>query len=360
MNRFLSLVIIILVGFAPAFSNGIESFGQVLSSYKIVRPADPLMREIAKRFEVVRKLDDGFEIIVPALQKSDLLKLDPTAELLEADLALPALAPNPFKNANEPDYRTLAGVQSELARIATENPKIAQLVVYGRSQQGRDLVALKLSDNVTQDENEPEVMLTAATHGDEVITTEILMNLLERLVDNYAKDSRLTGIVDNRVIYFIPVVNPDGFYSRLRYDNNVDPNRSYPYPGDPNAKSTASITGLLKFFHAHHIVGSIDFHAYGELIMFPWAYTYEPIASEFYAPFNELAGQMAEQNKYTFGPISKVIYVAQGSSADYYFWKNKTKAFAIEVGMAKQPVPSQIPAYTEEQAEPTWRFLESF
>ncbi len=360
MSRFSSAFGLIAMIFLPTLSNGVESFDQVLSAYKIVRPAEQVMNEIARRFEVVRKLNDGYEVVVPAIRKSELLQLDPNAQLLEADISLPPLPTNPFKSTNGPDYRTLADVQSEMARFAADHPKIAQLVAYGRSQQGRELVALKLSDNVTVDENEPEIMLTAATHGDEVITTEILMNLLGRLIENYGKDSRLTALVDGREIYFIPVVNPDGFYTRSRYDNNVDPNRSYPHPGDPNAKSTASIRGLLDFFHTRDFVGSIDFHAYGEMVMFPWAYTYNAIAPEYFTPYNSLAGQMAELNGYAFGPISKVIYVAVGSSADYYFWKNKTKAFAVEVGMAKQPIPSKIPAYTEAQAEPTWRFLESF
>lgn len=346
--------------FLPAFSNGVESFEQVLSTYKIKEPLEPVMKEIGRRFEVVRKLEDGYEVIVPAVRSRELFELGANAQLIKADISLPAIPRNPFKSVNAPDYRTFAEVNAEMVRIATENPKIAQLVSYGRSQQGRELVALKLSDNVSDDEDEPEVMLTAATHGDEVITTEVLMNLLGRLIENYAKDTRLTALVDGREIYFIPVVNPDGFYTRSRYDNNVDPNRSYPHPGDPNAKSTASIRGLLDFYHSRKIVGSVDFHAYGEMIMFPWAYTYNPIAEEFYTPYNLLAGHMAEQNGYDFGPISKVIYVAQGSSADYYFWKNKTKAFAIEVGLEKQPIPAKIPVYTETQAEPTWRFLESF
>lgn len=357
MARFLSGLILVLL---PVFSNGIESFEQVLSSYKVVTPGEREMSEIARRFEVVRKLPDGYEVIVPAREARELLKLNPAAQLLDSDISIPAIPRSPFKTVNVPDYRTLAEVHDEMKKIAADFPKIAKLEVYGKSQQGRDLLALKISDNVTDDETEPEIMLTAATHGDEVITTEILMNLLSRLIENYAKDARLTAIVDNREIYFIPVVNPDGFFNRSRYDNNVDPNRSYPHPGSPNARPTASIRGLLEFFHARNIVGSIDFHAYGEMVMFPWAYTYNAIPEEFYTPYNALAGEMAGENGYAFGPISKVIYVAVGSSADYYFWKNKTKAFAIEVGMSKQPMPASIPAYTETQAESTWRFLESF
>lgn len=366
MKSFLFSICAAALIFAPNFSNSQESFGQVLSSYKITRPTDETMQKIAKRFEVVSRLPDGFEIIVPAVQKNELFALDPKATLIRADIAeapfvKSAPAPgNGFANLQPIDYRTLADVQAEMAAIAQAHPDIAQLVPYGESQQHRPLLALKISDNVTADENEPQIMLTAATHGDEVITTEVLMNLLNRLVENYKKDARLSAMIDNREIFFIPVVNVDGFYYRTRYDNNVDPNRSYPYPKNPNATPTASIRALIDFFNAHNFAGSIDFHAYGELIMYPWAYTYQSIEEEYRAPFHALAGAMAQTNHYTFGPISKVIYVAEGSSADYYFWQKKTKAFAIEVGRAKQPVPTQIQAYTEAQAEPLWRFIESF
>lgn len=350
--------------FAPTLSNSQESFSQVLSSYKITRPAEETMQKIAKRFEVVRRLPDGFEILVPAVDKRELLALDPKATLLRADITeAPFVRSAPglgFANLQPVDYRTLEDVQTEMVALAKAHPDIAQLITYGESQQHRPLMALKISDNVTADEGEPQIMLTAATHGDEVITTEILMNLLNRLVDNYGKDARLSAMIENREIYFIPVVNVDGFYYRTRYDNNVDPNRSYPYPKNPNATPTASIRGLIDFFNSHNFAGSLDFHAYGELIMYPWAYTYQPIEEEYRAPFHALAGAMAQTNRYTYGPISKVIYVAEGSSADYYFWQKKTKAFAIEVGRAKQPNPTQIQAYTEAQAEPLWRFIESF
>jgi carboxypeptidase T len=203
-------------------------------------------------------------------------------------------------------------------------------------------------------------MLTAATHGDEIITTEILLNLVEKLLAGYDVDARLKNIVDKNEVYFIPVVNPDGFTRRQRYEGGRDPNRSYPYPEDESIESTPSIAALRAFFHSRPIVGSIDFHAYGEMIMYPWAYTYDHIEAADKAQFHAVTEHMAKTNGYAYGPISEVIYVAKGSSCDYYYWKKKTKALAIEVGSQKAPPPQQIPAYTLEQTEPTWRFLESF
>ena len=68
---------------------------------------------------------------------------------------------------------------------------------------------------------------------------------------------------------------------------------------------------------------------------------------------------MAEANRYTYGPIADVIYLAPGSSADYYYWKKGSLSLGIEMGQDKVPSPSEFPAYFESQEESTWRFLEA-
>ena len=203
-------------------------------------------------------------------------------------------------------------------------------------------------------------MITAATHGDEIITTEVALGLIDKLIAGYGNDQRITNMVDNRELYFVPVVNADGFVARARYDKGVDPNRSYPYPENPNAKSTASITALINFFNSRNFEGTLDFHASGELTMYPWAYSYDSVPKKDKEIFHNLTKKMAATNGYTYGPISEVIYVAKGSSADYYYWTKNTIAIAIEVGNSKSPYPNEIPNYIKEQVESTWIFIESF
>ncbi|MGK4422398.1 hypothetical protein ACSLVQ_29530, partial [Klebsiella pneumoniae] len=76
------------------------------------------------------------------------------------------------------------------------------------------------------------------------------------------------------------------------------------------------------------------------------------------ARFDALTKHMAEVNNYVYGPIADVIYVAPGSSADYYFWKKGSLSLGIEMGQDKVPDPSEFPAYFTSQEESTWRFLE--
>lgn len=329
-----------------------------LSRYQLLNVDEKTMGSVAKLFEVERKIDRGFSVLVPTHQVKTLMALVPNATLITPDIATDLFADQ--KGFDLSDYRTFPQVEAQLKEWARKYPSLVSLIPYGKSAKGLTLWALKISDNVALNEAEPELMLTAATHGDELITVEVLLTMIEQLLQNYGKDKRLTDIVKGREIFFIPVVNPDGFSRRNRYDEMKDPNRSYPYPDDMKNTPTASIRPLMDFFDSHDFKGVIDFHAYGEMIMYPWSYTKKNIQVGHEDQMRDLTRRMAESNGYKHGQISEVIYIAKGSSADYYYMKKGTLALAIEMGTTKAPRADKIPAIVEEIAEPTWKFLEHF
>lgn len=343
---------------APAFS------AEPLASYELNAPAPATLRTVGKLFEITRRSGDQYEVLVPASQRNLLELLLPEARLREADTAaglrrrLQEFALG-FTAAGE-SYRSLAQVQAWMSEKEKAFPAHAQVVRYGSSQGGNALLALRIGADVSAGEEKPALMLTAATHGDELITTEVLARLTDRLLTAYGREDRFTRMLSQHDVYVIPVVNPDGYARTNRYDNGVDPNRSYPFPESPLAKPTGSIRGLMDFFKTHQIVGSIDFHAYGEMIMYPWAYTRDSVAADVKARFHALTGHMAETNRYAYGPIAEVIYIAPGSSADYYFWQRQSVSLAVEIGGSKVPPPSEFDTYYRSQEESTWRFLDSF
>ena len=69
---------------------------------------------------------------------------------------------------------------------------------------------------------------------------------------------------------------------------------------------------------------------------------------------------MAEENRYRYGPISRVIYIARGSSADFYYGHNNGLALGIELTTSKFPRASRIPRVVKEASEMTWNYLEYF
>lgn len=333
-----------------------------ISSWTLTSDNSEQMNAIAKKFEIVSRQGNQFEIYVQEPQIDEFRSLAPTATLTSTDTDADLqhyLSSMPL-SLGDKGYRDLTAVNNALMELAQKYPTILKLETIGTSSNGLTQYGLKISDNVTTDENEPELVMTAATHGDEIITTEVLLRFIEELIAGYDQNLRLTNMVNNHELFFVPVVNPDGFSLRRRYAGNVDPNRDYPWPGHENKVPVQCIANMIQFFQQHQFVGSIDFHAFGKLVMYPWAYTRSSLPPEHEKIFDNLSREMSADNSYRYGQISKVIYVAEGSSADYYYWKFNTMAFGIEMGNSKAPSVDQIPAVLNQVREMTYKFIEHF
>ena len=337
----------------------------VLSTYRLEHPTRAELDSVARFWDLEHRVENGFELAIPREEAGLLLILAPSARLVRADesLDIHQRLEGYALSFREQRYHSFDEVQAWMKSIQSSYALLARVVPYGTSRGGKPLNALRISAEPEDSAGLPAVLITAATHGDELITTETVIHLVEKLVSSYGGEgpeaARLENILRNRVIWFVPVVNADGFVARNRYDGNKDPNRSYPWPSQPGAQPTPSIDALIKLFHAKNFRATLDFHAYGEMVMFPWAYTRTHIDPAPYARMDQLTRAMAEGNRYAHGPIAEVIYVAQGSSADYYFWKNGATGIAIEIGSSKVPSPGQFPAIFATQEESTWRFLEA-
>ena len=93
-------------------------------------------------------------------------------------------------------------------------------IIIGESMEGRDIWAFKISDNPNEDEEEPEVLYTGLTHAREPLSMMNLFYFVQLLCENYGTDPELTYLIDNREMWFIPVVNPDGYL----YNESIQPN----------------------------------------------------------------------------------------------------------------------------------------
>jgi hypothetical protein len=325
----------------------------VLSKYYVEPRSAAAMQEIGRRFEVQLRQGAGYVVIVPAAEAKRLAGLAGTLRLIDADMAASLQRQVRAERAGWRDYQS---VQSELQQLASQYPDIASVEKYGESMEKRALNVLRLSGRTLA--QRPQLVITAATHGDELITVEVVMGLVQELVKGYGNDARLTKMVDDHELYFVPIVNPDGYVRQQRYCNGLDPNRNYPYPTKPNVKSNPAIQALMDFFGKHQIKGSMDFHSAAGMVMFPWAYTYDAIPGADHDEMDSLTSRMAQTNGYSHGQIAQTIYVAPGSSADYYYWKFGTRALAIEI--SQDGSTSLIPSMLDENREMTWKFIEAF
>ena len=356
MRRTCALFFVFLACLAPAL--GLADT-EVLSSYAVYPKSTAQMDRIAAKFEVHHRLaNGGFEVIVPVSRAKELLALDPKAKLVETDIhsELKRLA----TRGQLAGYRNFKQVEEQMRAWAAQYPEITKFDTYGQSKEGQPLFVLKISDNANQSEGEPGIMITAATHGDELITVEVVLGLMKKLLEGYQSDERLKKMVDTKELFFIPVVSPDGFTRQARHANGIDPNRDYPHPGNENKRSNPAIKAIMDFFGNHNIVASMDYHASGGMIMTPWAYTRKKIEGPKGEMYRSVGRRMAQAAGYRFGSVPELLYTAPGSSADYYFWKKQSLSFGIEVAQTKIPPASQIPHHIEKNTESTWILIESF
>jgi murein tripeptide amidase MpaA len=99
---------------------------------------------------------------------------------------------------------------------------ISEKIILGQSVEGNDIWAFKLSDNVNIDEDEPEILYTGLTHSREPLSMMNLFYFVQNLVNVYESDSASEEnyLINERELWFVPVVNPDGYI----YNEQIQPN----------------------------------------------------------------------------------------------------------------------------------------
>ncbi|MFK0235156.1 M14 family metallopeptidase [Streptomyces vinaceus] len=110
-------------------------------------------------------------------------------------------------------YSGKGGLQEEILRTAQANPGLAKVVSIGKTVQGKDILALKVTKNArtTKDGGKPSVLYMSNQHAREWITPEMTRRLMHHTLDNYGKDQRITQLVNSTELWFLLSANPDGY-----------------------------------------------------------------------------------------------------------------------------------------------------
>ncbi len=183
-------------------------------------------------------------------------------------------------------YHHYEELERTLKAYSTKYSEIARIKSIGKSVEGRNLWALQISDNPDETENgEPMFKYVGNMHGNEVISREILINLIQYLCDNYGKDDRVTKLVNNTNIFILPSMNPDGFEKAEVGDcegvqgrpnaNGVDLNRDFPDQftnwNHFNLKNAQPETqSLMKWIYKYPFVLSANLHGGSVVASYPF------------------------------------------------------------------------------------------
>jgi carboxypeptidase T len=119
--------------------------------------------------------------------------------------------PTAFTPGGMGGYYTYAEMVTKMGNLINAYPGIVDTFSIGRSIEGRNIWCIKISDNVVSDENEAEVMFNGLQHAREAIGGTALIFFAQYLAENYASNTSVQQLVNNREIFIIPCVNPDGY-----------------------------------------------------------------------------------------------------------------------------------------------------
>lgn len=185
-------------------------------------------------------------------------------------------------------YATYPQYVEMMHHFAETYPEICLLDTIGITEQGRLLLAVKISDHVRMDEPEAAFFYTATMHGDELVGYPLMLRLINYLLRGYETDQEVIELVDNLAIWINPLSNPDGtFYpdndasvvlSVRNTSRGYDLNRDFPDPAraeeDDTTGRARETRVMMEFLREHRFSMSANIHAGTEVVNYPWDHKY--------------------------------------------------------------------------------------
>ena len=340
--------------------------------------------------------DEGKRVVVPLndremeLLKSTGLDYRVLIDDLESYYSSQFLA-----TADMGPYTSFSEMVDSLTNLHNHHPNITTgLMVLGYGHDGNEVYAMKISDNPNQQEDEAEVLYTGQHHCREPISMENLLYFMAYLCNNYGSDPDVTYLVDNRQLWFIPLVNPDGYvyneqtnpngggmWRKNRRNNGggeygVDLNRNYGYKWGydnrgsspytwsetyrgPSAFSEPENQAVRDFALEHDFSVAMNDHTSGYYFLFPWGY--DDIFCEEHEMFRgigEEAVSLLSPGNYDLGTAWQCLYNVNGEANDWYFHDLGTFAYTPEIGESFWPGGSRILPLCEEMLPANLFFAE--
>ena len=249
-------------------------------------------------------------------------------------------------------YFTYSEVVQKLDSFRLRFPNlITPKTNLGNSVEGREIWAVKISDNPELNESSTEapVYFDALHHAREPQSMASLMYFMYWILENYGTDPEATYLINNREIFIVPVVNPDGYvynqttnpngggsWRKNRRNNGsgcygVDLNRNYPYgwgvnsgsSNDPcsetyrgaSAGSEPEAQAVINFLQQIRPKISFSYHSVAGRYLNPYGYNDSAVKYEVYSEFSS---DFSSKNNYTYGTVNEMLsYYSSGTTRDY-------------------------------------------
>jgi len=303
------------------------------------------------------------------------LLLQPGEMLGATTLDYPLVDIHRLEDFYPPDaaYHNFPEMEADLHTLVTAHPAIARLSVFGKSIENRNLYALRISTApLDRGASLPGVLYVGNIHAREHLTLEQALWLAHYFCEQYGRDPAVTNLVNQREIWILPNVNPDGatydiagrhyrWWRKNRRPNadgsyGVDLNRNFGYrwggtgasttPDWETYRGTAPFsepeTAAIRDFAQQHanLRTSIFLHSYSELVLWPYGYTTQALPADMQPDdlriFQTAGKMMAHLNGYT--PMqSSSLYLTSGTSDDWLYGARHIYGWTFELYPTSSP-----------------------
>ncbi|MGB4730451.1 MAG: M14 family zinc carboxypeptidase [Candidatus Hydrothermia bacterium] len=278
----------------------------------------------------------------------------------------------------DPRYHTYERVVAEVESLSLIYPEITKVETIGFTTWNNfPILAMKISDYPNVREDEPSLLFVGVHHAEEVLGCELSFFIIERLLQDYGKDSLITHCINTLNLWFVPILNPDGhgivtsgidttWRKNLRDNNNngffdldydgVDLNRNYSfnwYTGGNDDPSSEYYKGSAPFSEnetqavrdlslREHFLMAIDFHSartgQGEVVYYPWRWGGDFCVD--YPFVRSVADSLASSiiNDAGSGVYTSIYGVAtEGNFRNWLYATLGTYAYTIEISKGCTP-----------------------
>ncbi|MDP8223099.1 MAG: M14 family metallopeptidase [Candidatus Lernaella stagnicola] len=324
--------------------------------------------------------DMGFAIDYVNLEAGWVAAWVPKKQIPQIERLGIIVEPLESKDTMPPNYGPYHDYQEQVEAVqemAATYPEITDLYTIGQSIGGQDLWCLKISDNPLQDElDESAIIVVALHHAREILTPEMALYAAQQLVEGYGVDEEITYYVENREIFVIPTLNPDGgeydhatgnfrMWRKNRRVNEgsscrgVDLNRNYGYlwGGVGSSASPCADTyrgaeafsepesrALRDFTRAHENVRTLlTLHTHAKLVLYPWGNQSQHIDDQIdFLTHKTMAEYMASILKYSPGQASS-LYRTTGDTTDWSYGELGIVSFTWEMAPSQYDITGFYP-----------------
>ena len=325
--------------------------------------------------------DNTLDIVLSKSEKNILVQNDINFQVIQDDLTnyyLDRSQPNvdrEFPLGSMLGNYTLLEAINQMDTLSILYPSfVSEKDSIGTSFEGRTIWAFKLSDNPSIDEDEPEVLFTGLTHAREPLSMMNLFYFANWICENYNSDLTANYLLDNREMWFIPIINPDGYaynesispdgggmHRKNRRPNppnsscnmgtqqGVDLNRNYGYnwgennsgsSGNPcsavyrglSAFSEPETEAISNFILSREFSNVLHYHSYSNFLIHSWGDGSFPDEPDL-TTLREIGKEMTRYNGYLVGTGTETVgYGVNGDAVDWSYGTAGLISYTPEVG----------------------------